>query len=243
VAIKILKPVKKNKIRREVKILEMVSDGPNIAKLVDVVRDPSTKSPAIITEFVKQGNMRKVWSELSHDEVRFFMFELLKAIDYVHSKGIMHRDIKIHNVVINREKKQLRLIDFGLAEFYKPDSTYSHRVAAMFYKAPELLLGYEKYDYSIDMWGFGCILAGVILQKNRLFASIDRFSVLVKIAKQIGSKDLFTFIEENNIPVDDLEALKSTIGKHTGKEWSKLVDPKNEHLATPEALDLLTNLM
>ena len=52
IVIKILKPVKKNKIRREIKILQTLQKGVNIVELIDVVRDPLTKTPAIITEFV-----------------------------------------------------------------------------------------------------------------------------------------------------------------------------------------------
>ncbi len=106
IVLKILKPVKKNKIRREVKIHQLLSGGPNIAKLVDVVRDPITKTPALVIEYTKQeGKMSKVWGELSQADFRFYMFELLKAIDYVHSCGVIHRDIKPHNVVIDTDSK------------------------------------------------------------------------------------------------------------------------------------------
>ena len=83
VAIKILKPVRKNKIRREVKILELLQGGPNIVELVDVVRDPMTKTPAIVTEYASGTIASQMLDSL--DEIKFYMFELLKALDYVHS--------------------------------------------------------------------------------------------------------------------------------------------------------------
>ena len=59
-------------------------------------------------------------------------------------------------------RRQLRLIDWGLAEFYHPDTEYHIRVGSRYYKAPELLVGYKKYDYSLDMWSVGCMLASMV---------------------------------------------------------------------------------
>ncbi|XP_017695416.1 PREDICTED: casein kinase II subunit alpha-like, partial [Lepidothrix coronata] len=83
VVVKILKPVKKKKIKREIKILENLRGGPNIINLLDIVKDPV-------------------------------------ALDYCHSMGVMHRDVKPHNVMIDHEHRKLRLIDWGLAEFHHP---------------------------------------------------------------------------------------------------------------------------
>lgn len=60
-------------------------------------------------------------------DIRFYIFELLKALEYCHSNGIMHRDVKPHNVMIDHERRQLRLIDWGLAEFYHPGREYNVR--------------------------------------------------------------------------------------------------------------------
>lgn len=81
----------------------------------------------------------------------------------------MHRDIKPNNILINPKTKKATIIDWGLSEFYFPDNEYSTKVGARFYKAPELLVNYRKYNYSVDIWALGCVFAEMLLQMYPLF--------------------------------------------------------------------------
>jgi casein kinase II subunit alpha len=102
IVIKILKPVKKTKIRREIKILQTLKGGVNIINLIDVVRDPMTKTPALIMEYVDTGDVdfRTLYKSFSDFDIRYYIFEVLRALDFCHSKGITHRDVKPHNVLL-----------------------------------------------------------------------------------------------------------------------------------------------
>jgi casein kinase II subunit alpha len=105
--IKVLKPVKKKKIKREIKILQNLAGGPNVVALLDVVRDNQSKTPSLVFEAINNTDFRTLYPRFSDYDVRFYVYELLKALDFCHSKGIMHRDVKPHNVMIDHEKRKV----------------------------------------------------------------------------------------------------------------------------------------
>lgn len=239
--IKILKPVKKKKIKREIKILQNLCGGPNIIQLLDVVRDPNSKTPSLIFEYVDNTDFKVLYPTLVDSDVRYYLYELLRGLDFCHSQGIMHRDVKPHNVMIDHEQRQLRLIDWGLAEFYHPAKEYNVRVASRYFKGPELLVDLQDYDYSLDLWSLGCMFAGMIFQKEPFFHGHDNYDQLVKIARVLGTDELFAYLAKYGIELDpQLEAL---VGRHSRKAWGKFVTSDNQHLVTPEAVDLLDKLL
>ena len=239
--IKILKPVKKKKIKREIKILQNLTGGPNIIKLLDIVREPQSKTPSLIFEHVNNTDFKVLYPTLTDYDVRYYILELLKALDFCHSQGIMHRDVKPHNVMIDHEKRQLRLIDWGLAEFYHPAKEYNVRVASRYFKGPELLVDLQDYDYALDMWSLGCMFAGMIFRKEPFFNGHDNYDQLVRIAKVLGTDELYAYLAKYRIELDP--HLESLIGRHSRKPWSKFVNADNQHLVSSEAIDFLDKLL
>jgi len=77
--IKVLKPVKKKKIKREIRILQNLCGGTNIIKLLDIVRDPQSKTPSLIMEFVDNIDFRVLYPKFTDFDIRFYIFELLKV--------------------------------------------------------------------------------------------------------------------------------------------------------------------
>ncbi|KAJ3229895.1 Casein kinase II subunit alpha [Chytriomyces hyalinus] len=239
--IKVLKPVKKKKIKREIKILQNLSGGVNVIQLLDIVRDPMSKTPALIFESVNNVDFKILYPKLTDLDVRFYILELLKALDFCHSRGIIHRDVKPHNVMIDHEKRQLRLIDWGLAEFYHPGTEYNVRVASRYFKGPELLVDFQEYDYSLDMWSLGCMFASMIFRKEPFFHGHDNYDQLVKIAKVLGTDELFAYLDKYGIDLDP--HFDTVLSRYPRKPWSRFINVDNERYISPEAIDFLDRLL
>lgn len=239
--IKVLKPVKKKKIKREAKILENLSGGVNIIQILDMVRDEESKVPAFIFEAVDNVDFKILYPTFNDFDIRFYMYEILKALDYSHSRGIMHRDVKPHNIMIDHPNRKLRLIDWGLADFYFPGMNYNVRVASRYFKGPELLLDFEQYDYSLDMWSLGCMFASMIFKKEPFFHGKDNHDQLVRIAKVLGSESLYAYIKKYNMEVD--YKLKSLLGNYPRVPWEKFINNENQKYVSKEALEFLDNLL
>jgi casein kinase II subunit alpha len=239
--IKILKPVKKKKIKREIKILQNLSGGKNVIQLLDIVRDAQSKTPSLIFEHVNNTDFKLLYPTLTDYDIRYYIFELLKALDFCHSNGIMHRDVKPHNVMIDHEKRELRLIDWGLAEFYHPGQEYNVRVASRYFKGPELLVDFQEYDYSLDLWSLGCMFAGMIFKKEPFFHGQDNYDQLVRIAKVLGTDELFDYLDKYDLELD--AHFDTILLTHSKKHWSRFINAENEHLVSDEATDFVGKLL
>ncbi|KAF5837823.1 kinase-like domain-containing protein [Dunaliella salina] len=236
VVIKIMRPVKEHRLRREIKILAHVKDGPNTITLHEVVRDPDTKTPSFIFEFVDAIGFRELQASVTDLDVRGGVYQLLRALNYCQGGGIMHRDVKPGNVLIDHKTKELRLIDWGLADFYHPGKEYPVRVATRFYKGPELLVDIRDYDYSLDVWGVGCMMAALIFKKPVFFRGEDEFDQLVKIAKVLGSEGLHRYCEKYGIELDP--RLEQLVGIRPQVPWRRFVNADNAHLCSNEVGDV-----
>lgn len=240
VIIKVLKPVKRKKIKREIKILQNLINGPNIIELIDVVRDPVSKTPALIFEEVRNIDFRTLYPRFTDLDIRYYMYELLKALDYLHSMGIMHRDVKPHNVMIDHEARQLRLIDWGLAEFYHPGTEYNVRVALRYFKGPELLVDFKHYDYSLDLWSYGAMLALMIFKREPFFHGKSNTDQLVQIVRVLGTDSLHKYLEKYNIL---LGPEYEDLGLYTKRPWKRFVNSNNQAFVSPEAIDFIDHLL
>ena len=204
-------------------------------------------------------------SYLTEYEIRYYLLHLLVALDHLHSCGIMHRDVKPRNVLIDRrataafyglssasvssfQTSPLMLIDLGLADFYHPGERYNVRVASRHYKSPELLLGssFGYYDYAIDLWGVGCILAGLLFRKEPFFRgknNVDQLGVIVQV---LGTNDLLQCVTTHekagyeHLPDDVKELIEDfiTLGQHTHRRpWTEFL-PSTANNANGESSPL-----
>lgn len=114
------------------------------------------------------------------------MYQFIKALSYLHSIGICHRDIKPHNLLIDIDKKMLKLCDFGCSKRLIEGEPNINYICARFYRAPEIVFGWTHYSCSIDMWSAGCVMAELFMGKP-IFPGINSMDQLAKIIKILGA--------------------------------------------------------
>ncbi|KAF7685588.1 putative CTD kinase subunit alpha like protein [Cucumispora dikerogammari] len=139
-------------------------------------------------------------------EIKYIMYSLCKGLEYLHSKGIIHRDLKPENVLIsfiglnsyindmadskNRINFKIVIADFGLSR-YISNNSMTPNVVSRWYRPPELLLGSNSYNYSVDVWCLGLLLAELVI-KRVLFkggSDIEQLHLYYKSICSVGGKD------------------------------------------------------
>lgn len=108
----------REKMLNEIVILQNLCGGPNIVKVHDVLQESMKETPAIVFEYINSTNAKSLYPKFVGSDVQFYIKELLKALDYVHNEGIIHRDVKPSNILIDHYHRKLTLIDFGLSVFH-----------------------------------------------------------------------------------------------------------------------------
>jgi len=172
---------------REVSLLKELSNCSNIVSLLDVVHSNSTLF--LVFEFLDQDLKRYVESceaPLPMPLVKSYMYQLLRGIAYCHSRRVLHRDLKLANLLIDRSGA-LKLADFGLGRaFGIPVGVYTHEVVTLWYRAPEILLGQKRYSTPVDIWSIGCIFAELVT-KRPLFPGDCEIDQLFRIFRTLGT--------------------------------------------------------
>lgn len=142
---------------REVSILKELKHN-NIITLHDIIY--ARRTLTLVFEFVDR-DLSRYMDECDHkvhvDNIRLFLFQLLRGLKYCHDRRVLHRDLKPQNILIS-SIGELKLADFGLARAKSvPTKTFTDEVVTLWYRPPDVLLGNVEYGTSIDMWGVGCI--------------------------------------------------------------------------------------
>lgn len=174
---------------REIIMLRQL-DHPNIIKLEGIATSRVQYSLYLVFDYM-QTDLSRVISrqqgKLTEPQVKCYMQHLLSGLQHCHEKGILHRDIKGSNLLIDANG-MLKIADFGLANFFEPTKKgpLTSRVVTLWYRAPELLLGRTDYGVGIDLWSAGCLFAEMFVGKPILSGRTE-VEQLHRIFKLSGS--------------------------------------------------------
>jgi len=245
----------------------------NLLTLRHVMLPPPDCGDVYIVSDLLDSDLSRVIASpeaLSEDHVRYFLYQLLCGVQFLHSANVVHRDLKPSNILVNREC-DLRIADFGLARSLdekvvepsdlmpgvygesgsvdssssssggegarapglEPSALMTQYVVTRWYRAPELLLLYDKYSHAVDIWSVGCILAELLVRKP-LFPGHNFKHQLQLIIDLVGSP-----------PADSLGKVDARIQGFV-RMWSgRPAQPLATALpaASAEALSLLEHLL
>jgi serine/threonine protein kinase len=177
---------------REVSILRDL-DHENIVRLHDIHFEFDKKSLSLTFEYIELDlakylkNLDGRGLSLGLTQIKQIMFKMINAINYLHERAILHRDLKPCNILVDKSGGQLKIADFGLSRgFQLPFRPLSNEIVTLWYRAPEILLGETNYGIGVDIWSIGCIMAE-LFTKMPLFCGDCDIGQLYKIFQVIGS--------------------------------------------------------
>ncbi|KAF3610809.1 hypothetical protein DY000_02044842 [Brassica cretica] len=175
---------------REIIILRRL-DHPNVMKLEGLITSRVSGSMYLIFEYMEHdlsGLASTPGVKFSEAQIKCYMKQLLHGLKHCHSRGVLHRDIKGSNLLLD-PNNNLKIADFGLANFYgdhHQKQPLTSRVVTLWYRPPELLLGSTDYGVTVDLWSTGCILAELFNGKP-IMPGRTEVEQLHKIFKLCGS--------------------------------------------------------
>ena len=230
----------KKEINREIFTLQ-ISKHENIVKLIEAFVNKGYLY--LVFEYAEKNLLQLIEEKpkgLNQELIRSFIYQICKAVSYLHKKNIIHRDIKPENILIKDDSK-IELCDFGFARKMKineKSNTYEKMtdyMATRWYRAPELILGQGNYGPEIDFWSIGCLI-GEMATGEAMFPGDNQINQLEYIIKLIGNlpDNLVKFYNDNpNFNINKL----FTVDK------PETLEKKYEKYLIPDAIDFMKGLL
>ena len=179
------------RILREIKLLQHLQHE-NVMGIIDILKPRSFESfedVYIVSDLMETDLHRIIYSrqDLTDDHVQYFIYQVLRAVKYIHSAKVLHRDLKPSNLLLN-SNCDLKVCDFGLARGIddRTSQDLTEYVVTRWYRAPEIMLSEDDYSMAVDLWSCGCILAE-LLGRKPIFPGEDYIHQLQCIVEILGT--------------------------------------------------------
>ncbi|KAL4925730.1 kinase-like domain-containing protein [Aspergillus undulatus] len=215
---------------REVKLLKQLRHD-NLINMSDIFISP-LEDVYLVTELLGTDLHRLLSAKpLEGKFVQYFTYQILRGLKYIHSAGVIHRDLKPGNLLIN-ENCDLKICDFGLARLHEPQMT--GYVSTRYYRAPEIMLTWQRYGHQVDLWSAGCIVAEMLLGRP-LFPGTDHINQFLLIIDLLGNPPDEVV---DRITTKNTRRMVTSLGKRNPRPLKEVIPG-----AEDEAINLLEKLL
>lgn len=224
------------KLYREIRFLESFKQHQNILNLVNIIKSANDKDVYLVLEYMEANLFNAIRAKILNEQhIKYITYQVIKALKYIHSAGVIKRNLKPSHILLNSECK-VKLDDFSLAkEVYTLDdwNNVTDYNASRWYRAPEMLLAAPSYSQAVDMWSLGCILGEMLIGKTVFpgTCTINQLSLIIQLTG-------FPCVEEMEDIKGSLSGLLGNIKTKTVKSFENVFVN-----AGKEAIDLLKKLL
>ena len=227
---------------REVMLLQELNGHDNIIRLLNVIKAENDLDLYLVFDYMEADLFNVIRANILQEiHKKFIIYQILKALKFIHSADIIHRDLKPSNIFINSDC-HVKLGDFGLARTlaHKMGSIVTEYVATRWYRAPEMILSGQKYGKPIDMWSVGCILYELIVGTPLLpgKSTKDMIRMMFSVTGFPDRKEYNEVKNECKIQIDYDDLLQEKI-----KKKKNLVQMVSGFTHDDIAIDLLLKLL
>ena len=225
---------------REIRLLTTINH-PNIVNLHQIIipNNYSSYDTLCLVIDLMETDLYRVLAKgqkLVIEHHRYFVYQILRGLKYIHSANIIHRDLKPQNILVN-SNCELKICDFGLSRVIDDPNDpeiKKENVATLPYKPPELLLNFKYYGPEIDVWSCGCVFAEIIMDRP-LFTGQTAMAQVTQIVDLLGNPTLSDMKLCDN---PGAKGFLNSLPRTTGIKVRNAIKG-----ATPEEIDLLEKML